>query len=109
MPYFCGIFFLYMKQLSLEHNYRPSTKSENAPAIIMLHGYGSDENDLFSFASELPSEYAIISLKAPYKLQPFGNAWYNIYFDNPKGKWNDEEQAISSRELVVKVTLLCVQ
>lgn len=92
-----------MKPLSLEHNYRPSTKSENAPAIIMLHGYGSDENDLFSFASELPSEYAIISLKAPYNLQPFGNAWYNIYFDNPQGKWNDEEQAISSRELVVKV------
>ena len=29
----------------------------------MLHGYGSDENDLFSFASELPSKYAIISLK----------------------------------------------
>lgn len=91
------------QQLSLEHKYRPSSLTENAPIIIMLHGYGSDENDLFSFASELPPEYAIISLKAPHRLQPFGNAWYNIYFDNPKGKWSDEEQAIESRELVVKV------
>ena len=93
-----------MKQtLSLEHQYRPSSLSENPPAIIMLHGYGSDENDLFSFASELPSEYAIISLKAPRKLQPYGNAWYDIHFDAPNGKWSDDEQAKESRDLVSKV------
>jgi phospholipase/carboxylesterase len=93
-----------MKQnLSLDHNYRPSSLAKIAPVIIMLHGYGSDENDLFSFSSELPSEYAVIALKAPHRLQPFGNAWYHIYFDNPKGKWSDEEQAIESRELVIKV------
>lgn len=68
----------------------------------MLHGFGSDENDLFSFASELPEEYAIISLKAPIKMQPNGNAWYNIYFDNSQGKFSDDEQAIESRELVSK-------
>jgi phospholipase/carboxylesterase len=91
------------KQLSLEHNYRPShTPSQKSPLIIMLHGYGSDADDLFSFASELPTKYAIISLKAPIALQPFGNAWYNIYFDNNEGKFSDDEQAITSRELVVK-------
>ncbi|MCB0456623.1 MAG: alpha/beta fold hydrolase [Flavobacteriaceae bacterium] len=89
--------------LSLHHNYRKSSLLEQAPVIIMLHGYGSDENDLFSFASELPHEYAIISLKAPFELTPYGNAWYHIYFDAPQGKWSDDEQAIESRELVVKV------
>jgi phospholipase/carboxylesterase len=68
----------------------------------MMHGYGSDENDLFSFASELPEELLIISLQAPYKLQPFGHAWYAIHFDAPQGKWNDNEQAIASRDLVAK-------
>lgn len=93
-----------MKQhLSLEHNYKPGSLSEKAPVIVMLHGYGSDENDLFSFASELPSEYAIISLKAPYQLQPYGNAWYEIHFDAPQGKWNDDVQAIESRDLINKV------
>jgi phospholipase/carboxylesterase len=93
-----------MKQtLSLAHNYKASSLAENAPVIVMLHGYGSDENDLFSFASELPSEYAIISLKAPYKLDPYGNAWYNIYFDAPQGKWSDDDQAIESRKLVNSV------
>lgn len=89
--------------LPLEHNYRAAKNtSGKAPVIIMLHGFGSDENDLFSFASELPEKYAIISLKAPIKLEPYGNAWYNIYFDNDQGKFSDDVQAISSRELVAK-------
>lgn len=67
----------------------------------MLHGYGSNEEDLFSFAEELPSEYCIISVRAPYTLQPFGYAWYAIHFDNVQGKWSDDEQAIESREAIV--------
>jgi phospholipase/carboxylesterase len=89
--------------LLLEHNYRAAKNaSENPPAIIMLHGYGSDENDLFAFAGELPDNYAIISIKAPIKLEPYGNAWYNIYFNNSQGKFSDDQQAIASRELVLK-------
>jgi len=91
------------QQLSLEHNYRASSiTSRKSPVIIMLHGYGSDENDLFSFAAELPSQYTIISLKAPYAMQPYGNAWYAIHFDNVDGKWSDDTQAIESRDLVAK-------
>ncbi|MEP2935548.1 MAG: alpha/beta hydrolase-fold protein [Gilvibacter sp.] len=85
---------------ALEHLTRPSSLKDNAPLIIMLHGYGSDENDLFSFASELPAEYFIVSAKAPYRMQPYGNAWYAIHFDSNDGKFNDTEQAIASRELV---------
>ena len=92
-----------MSTNSLYHIVRESSLKDNAPLLILFHGYGSDENDLFSFASELPEKLLIISLQAPYKLQPFGYAWYAIHFDAPQGKWNDEEQAISSRDLVVKV------
>ncbi|MDO5981174.1 alpha/beta hydrolase [Flavivirga spongiicola] len=88
--------------LSLHHIIRESTLTENAPLLIMMHGYGSDENDLFSFASELPEELFIISVKAPYPMQPYGNAWYTINFDADKGKWNDNEQAIESRDLISK-------
>ncbi|MDO5970180.1 alpha/beta fold hydrolase [Flavivirga aquimarina] len=88
--------------LSLHHIVRESTLTENAPLLIMMHGYGSDENDLFSFANELPEEFFIISVRAPYTMQPFGNAWYAINFDAEKGKWNDNEQAIESRDLISK-------
>ncbi|MCX7547345.1 alpha/beta fold hydrolase [Xanthomarina sp. F1114] len=86
--------------MSLSYITRPSTLKENAPLLIMCHGYGSDENDLFSFASELPEELFIISLKAPYKLEPYGNAWYAINFDAEQNKWSDDEQAKSSRDLI---------
>ena len=86
--------------LGLHYISRPSTLKENAPLLIMLHGYGSDENDLFSFASELPSELFIISVRAPYTMQPYGNAWYAINFDADQGKWNDNEQAKQSLELI---------
>ncbi len=88
--------------LSLDHIVRPSSLTNKAPLVIMLHGYGSDENDLFSFASELPDQLFVISAKAPYAMQPFGNAWYAINFDAEKGKWSDNEQAIKSRDLISK-------
>jgi len=88
--------------LSLEHLIRPSNlKAEKIPVLFMFHGYGSDEKDLFSFAAELPEKLCIISVRAPYALQPFGYAWYAINFDAQQGKWSNNEQAISSRDLIV--------
>jgi phospholipase/carboxylesterase len=88
--------------LSLEHLIRPSTlKTDNVPVLFMLHGYGSNEQDLFSFASELPEELFIISIRAPYNLEPYGHAWYAINFDAEQGKWSDDEQAIESREKII--------
>ncbi|WP_435139750.1 alpha/beta hydrolase [Formosa sp. A9] len=89
-----------MTDFSLYHITRPSSLTNNAPLVIMFHGYGSDENDLFSFASELPEELFIISVKAPYAMQPYGNAWYAINFDEVNGKWSDDEQAKTSRDLI---------
>lgn len=89
-------------EFSLHHIIRKSSLVQNAPLLIMLHGYGSDENDLFSFSSELPEELFIISVRAPYPMQPYGNAWYAINFDADQGKWNDNEQAIQSRDLITK-------
>lgn len=85
---------------NLQYITRPSSFKKKAPLLIMCHGYGSDENDLFSFASELPEELFIISLRAPYAMQPYGNAWYAINFDADKGKWSDNEQAKQSVGLI---------
>lgn len=91
------------KDLCLYHLIRePREKKENSPVLIMLHGYGSDANDLFSFASELPEELFIISAQAPYPLPPYGNAWYAINFDSVQGKFSDDFQAIESRNKIVR-------
>ncbi|MGB5819998.1 MAG: alpha/beta hydrolase-fold protein [Saonia sp.] len=87
--------------LSLQHLIRPSSiKDGKAPVLFMFHGYGSNEEDLFSFAPELPEEICVISVRAPFPMQPFGNAWYAINFDATDGKWSDEEQAKASRDKI---------
>ena len=88
--------------LSLEYLQRPSSLTAGKiPVIFMFHGYGSNEEDLFSFAAELPKELMVISVQAPYSLEPFGHAWYAINFDAEYGKWSDDNQAIQSREKIV--------
>ncbi|WP_334057500.1 alpha/beta hydrolase [Polaribacter sp. P097] len=83
--------------MNLEHIVRePLVKSENPPLLILLHGYGSNKEDLFSFAEELPKELLIISAQAPIEMGYGGYAWYAINFDNVNGKFSDLKQAKES-------------
>lgn len=92
-----------VKELSLYHLIRePKNKTAKAPVLIMLHGYGSDANDLFGFKDELPDELFIISAQAPYPLPPYGNAWYALNFTNEGGKFSDDVQAVESRKRIIK-------
>lgn len=86
---------------SLHHLVRePKIKLDQNPLLLLLHGYGSNEEDLFSFASELPDEYYVISARAPYDLMYGSYAWYAINFDADENKFSDVDQARSSRELI---------
>lgn len=78
----------------------PKIKHDKNPLLILLHGYGSNEEDLFSFASELPQDHYVISVRAPYDLQPYGHAWYAIHFDADENKFSDNIQAKQSVELI---------
>ena len=88
-------------KLSLEYLVRePKIKAEKNPLILLLHGYGSNEQDLFSFASELPEEYYVVGARAPYDLQYGSYAWYAINFDADENKFSDHNQAMQSRDLI---------
>jgi len=78
----------------------PKIIHEKNPVLILLHGYGSNEEDLFSFATELPDDCYVISVRAPYDLQPYGHAWYAIHFDADENKFSDNVQAKESVELI---------
>jgi len=89
------------KKLSLEYIIRqPKIESNNTPLLLLLHGYGSNEQDLFSFASELPDELLIISARAPMSLGFDSYAWYTIHFDNTNGKFSDINEAKESRDKI---------
>ena len=89
--------------LSLEYKIRePKIKLDKNPLVLLLHGYGSNEEDLFSFAADLPEEYYIISARAPYNMQYGAYAWYAINFDADENKFSDNQQAIISRDLIAR-------
>lgn len=87
--------------MTLHHLVRePKIKLDKNPLLLLLHGYGSNEEDLFSFASELPEEYYIISARAPYDMTYGSYAWYAINFDADENKFSDIGQAQQSRDLI---------
>lgn len=79
---------------------KPEQETEKPPVLILLHGYGSNEQDLFSFAEELPDELLIVSVRAPYNLGAGSYAWYAINFDDVNGKFSDLKQAKTSLDKI---------
>lgn len=50
------------------------------PLVVLLHGYGADERDLFALAPHLPDEFVVAAVRAPLA-PPFptpGYSWYAI-------------------------------
>ncbi len=78
----------------------PRILLEKNPLLLLLHGYGSNEEDLFSFANELPGDHYIVSARAPFELEPYGYAWYAIHFDADENKFSNNEQAKESVQLI---------
>lgn len=78
----------------------PKNTTSKTPLLILLHGYGSNAEDLFSFASELPEDLLIISAQAPHNMGFNQYAWYTIHFDANDGKFSDIPEAIAARDLI---------
>lgn len=83
---------------SLHCIYRaPLEKVEGpAPCLILLHGYGSHEQDLYSFERLLPKNAWVFSLRAPLDLAQGGHAWFSIDFEKPREDWSRVDEAKKS-------------
>jgi phospholipase/carboxylesterase len=85
-------------KLSLTHLVRePGQTSESSlpPLLLLLHGIGSNEEDLFSLAPYLDGRFLIISARAPVSMGPGSYGWFDMEF-TPQGMMADIEQAKKS-------------
>lgn len=57
---------------------KPALETANPPVLFLLHGAGSNEQDLFSFAEHLPAKFLVISVRAPFTLGPDSYTWYHM-------------------------------
>jgi phospholipase/carboxylesterase len=65
------------------------------PLLLLLHGIGSNEEDLFGLASYLDERFLVVSARAPVTLAYGGYGWFQIDF-TPGGMVADVEQAKKS-------------
>jgi phospholipase/carboxylesterase len=86
--------------MSLPHLKRPSANSLHSakpPLLVLLHGYGSNEADLFSFADMLDERFLVLSPRAPQTLGQGGYAWFDVSFTPDGALARSPEQMLASR------------
>jgi phospholipase/carboxylesterase len=70
----------------------------DSPTLVLLHGYGSNKEDLFGLKSYLPP-LNLLCLEAPIALQPYGFAWYPIQWENG-AKMIDNDDVLEATKMV---------
>ncbi|MCW5960911.1 MAG: prolyl oligopeptidase family serine peptidase [Pyrinomonadaceae bacterium] len=66
--------------MTLEYRYKLSNSKndEKSPLLLLLHGLGADENDLFGLVPYLDDRFFIASARAPYNLPYGGFGWFEL-------------------------------
>lgn len=92
-----------MSGLPLEHVHVPADSDHDGPvpAVFVMHGRGADEQDLLPVTEHFPDELAVVSLRAPDRLQR-GYAWYEI--DTSEGFHNSQPDPQGYRRSLDVVT-----
>lgn len=75
----------------------PATPSIDSPTLILLHGFGSNERDLFELEQYILPEWLVISVRAPLTMSEGKYMWYSI-----EGTSENKVQAESSRQELLR-------
>lgn len=62
--------------LPLKYLEQPAAQAPASALVILLHGYGSNEKDLFGLKDLLPARATYLSVRAPLELAPGHYQWF---------------------------------
>lgn len=91
-----------LKGEELMLNYKiqqPAATTGKPGLILLLHGIGSNEEDLFRLKDHFPEGFIIVSARAPYTLAPGRYAWFELAHQAGRPLIN-AEQAEKSRMVI---------
>ena len=82
-------------------------ETSNPWLLVLMHGVGSNESDLFGLASSVPANFHVVSLRAPNVMGPGSYAWF-MFGVSPQGERtiNAAQEAESRQILIETVTAL---
>ena len=73
--------------LPLKYLEQTNADTPNQPLVIFLHGYGSNEQDLFGIKDDLPESYTYLSVRAPITMEEGSYQWFR---KKGEGAYNGE-------------------
>ena len=86
-----------MNNISFDYSIKESLSfGKNNKVIIMFHGYGSNKDDLFSFAKFMNPDFLIISIQAPIQMDYNSYCWWSLNLNNDMQLQMDEKEAKNS-------------
>ena len=86
----------------------PAQITNKTPVLIMLHGYGSNETDLFELSESLDSRLIVFSLRAPNTISGGSFAWYLMEFlADQQFKYDYEKTKFSSQKILSFISNAC--
>ncbi|WCM86522.1 alpha/beta hydrolase [Acidovorax sp. NCPPB 3576] len=90
-----------MLDLPLPFLNRPAAPHTASPwLLVLMHGVGSNEGDLFGLAPHVPSHFHVVSLRAPHTMGPGAHAWFEFSVLPDGSRSINEPQEAASRSLV---------
>jgi phospholipase/carboxylesterase len=74
-----------------------AASDRKTPLLLLLHGYGANEDDLLSLANYLDPRFLVVSARAPISLGGASYAWFNLGF-TPQGIMINPEEIETARQ-----------
>lgn len=71
------------------------------PLLLLLHGMGANEDDLFALAAHCDPRFVVVSLRAPHEVAPGYYRWYQRE-ESPSGPVFNEKEIEASRVWLVQ-------
>lgn len=87
----------------------PENISSKTTLLVLLHGYGSNEEDLFSFIPTLPKEWLIVSFRAPFDTDFGGYSWFDIDLMNAENPIDVAQAKNAEKEILESILTISNQ
>ncbi len=92
-----------MLDLPFTFQHRPANPAVRHPwLLVLMHGVGSNEHDLFGLAPQIPEAFHVLSLRAPFSMGPGAFAWFDFSIEPNGERTINEAQEAQSRALLAQ-------
>ena len=92
-----------MLDLPFTFQHRPANPAVRHPwLLVLMHGVGSNEHDLYGLAPQIPEAFHVLSLRAPFRMGPGAFAWFDFSIEPNGERTINEAQEAQSRALLAQ-------